>query len=99
MIIDTPNPEGGEPIRKQIVVGGGVTFKVEGWRYSMLGTVTDLNEGKDEVRVQGTGFEGWVPRRMVIDASSVEQNTFQEIYNNNVSETHRVSAEDAYKGV
>lgn len=100
MQINTPNPdtEAG-PIVKNVVVGGGITFKIEGFRYSVEGEVLEINEADELVRVKNADFEGWVPKRMIKDSKSPEEHTFQGIYDNNVSDTHRTPAEIAYSDV
>lgn len=54
MTITTPSKNG--PIEKEIRVGLGVRFRLEGSRFSTSGEVIEVNEESGAIMVEGTGF-------------------------------------------
>lgn len=83
MEIETPTKSGGT-ITKQIRVDGGVKFRVNGFRFLMDGTVLEIDEDAQQLRVHGQDFDGWIPREQVVDSITPEEEQFQQIYHQNV---------------
>lgn len=83
MRIYTPNPNGEQPIVKEIVVGSGVVFKINGYRYSFEGEVLEIREITAEVLVRGVGFEDWISLAAIKDARTPQEQIFQSITDHN----------------
>jgi len=77
MELRVPAREGGVET-KFFDVGWGVTFRIEGYRYSTNGIITDCNAEKTAVFVRGIGFEGWISLTQIIDVSPPEMAKAQE---------------------
>lgn len=85
MRIETPNPDpAGGPIIKEIVVGGGVRIRLEGTRYASEATVLSINEEEGLASVRGVGFTAVVNGAAILDATSPEDRTYQEIFENHI---------------
>lgn len=80
MYINTPNPDpAGEPVVKQIEIGGGVVYTLEGFRYTVRGTVEHINEETQAVYVHAPGVKQWVHLHTIIDAFSKEDQSSQAV--------------------
>lgn len=85
MTINTPNPDGDDPIVKDVVQGGGVAFQLPGFRYIVRGTVRAINEETDAVYVESPGVKQWVHKNTIIDAFSVDDQRSQAVVDTDAS--------------
>lgn len=79
MKISTPTLEG-PPIEKEVEIGGGVRFRLEGTRWLTEGTVVSIDENAETVRVQGPGFSAVLHKSAIRDATGCDHRQYQAIH-------------------
>lgn len=78
---------------KQVIVGCGVTIRIEGSRWLAQGTVTRIYEDDVTLDVHGVGFQAIMNVSAVIDCNTPADQQWQSIYDQNISLTHRPTEE------
>jgi len=85
MKIATPNPDGPDPILKDIQVRGGVKVRFGPGFMSVWGRVTEVNEEAQTVSFSCAEGPQTVPLSSVRDARNPQEQEWQEVYENNIS--------------
>lgn len=78
---------------KEIVRGCGVTVRIEGSRWLAQGTVIQIFPDDETLEVHGVGFEAILNVKAVADCNTPADQQWQDLYDKNVSLTHRPEEE------